>query len=171
MKRVRLRWSVVCAIGCAFASAGVVMAQERMRTVVTPDTPRRIIVEEVQDDFINASPGTEVSLDIPIRFAHDSARLGQRERHMLDEVAYALNDRGLRRRALLIEGHTDAYGKRSYNDQLSQRRAQAVAHHLIRRGVSRGRLRVIGYGESRPLPRLDRYDGRNRRVEILFLDR
>ncbi len=64
---------------------------------------------------------------------------------------------------ILVEGHTDSKGSESYNQQLSERRAQAVRDALVNRGVDSRRLRVIGYGESQPI---SSDDAMNRRVEL-----
>jgi outer membrane protein OmpA-like peptidoglycan-associated protein len=64
---------------------------------------------------------------------------------------------------ILVEGHTDSKGSESYNQQLSERRAQAVRDALVNRGVDSHRLRVIGYGESQPI---SSDDAMNRRVEL-----
>lgn len=51
-----------------------------------------------------------------------------------------------------IEGHTDSDGGNSYNQKLSQQRADAVRQVLISQyGVDPGRLVAIGYGETRPI--------------------
>ncbi len=73
--------------------------------------------------------------------------------------------------ALRISGHTDSTGSSSYNQELSERRAQAVANFLVQRGVDRSRLRVVGYGKSRPVSTNVTEEGRqqNRRVEIDIL--
>ena len=66
-----------------------------------------------------------------------------------------------------IEGHTDNRGKDSYNQALSQRRANAVKEVLISQfGVAEDRLTAIGYGESQPRASNDTVEGRqlNRRV-------
>ena len=66
-----------------------------------------------------------------------------------------------------IEGHTDSTGGEAYNQDLSQRRAQAVADRLVNDyGVARNRVKVEGYGESRPVGDNMTKEGRreNRRV-------
>lgn len=73
---------------------------------------------------------------------------------------------------VLIEGHTDSVGSDSYNDALSQRRADAVAHALTSRGVSFDDIRAVGRGKNFPVATNDTPAGRqqNRRVEIVFSD-
>lgn len=66
-----------------------------------------------------------------------------------------------------VEGHTDGVGDNSYNQILSEVRAEAVAKMLTRRfGLSPNRVTSVGYGESRPVATNDTEDGRqeNRRV-------
>jgi outer membrane protein OmpA-like peptidoglycan-associated protein len=72
---------------------------------------------------------------------------------------------------LLIVGHTDAVGTAEYNQALSQRRATAAANYLSSQGVSAGRLRAVGRGETEPLATNDSEAGRqaNRRVEIAIV--
>ena len=70
-----------------------------------------------------------------------------------------------------IEGHADRSGKssESYNQKLSQRRAQAVLNYLSDvGGIRRGNMEAVGYGFSRPKAANDPQTGNpeNRRVEV-----
>ena len=72
--------------------------------------------------------------------------------------------------SLLIEGHTDSEGDESYNQELSQRRAQAVVTYLVTEyGISAERLASEGVGESNPVADNSTPEGRqqNRRVELV----
>lgn len=71
---------------------------------------------------------------------------------------------------LRIEGHTDSRGSDTYNEALSQRRAQAVAGALMARGVDGARLQPVGRGMELPVATNDTAEGRqqNRRVELIF---
>jgi outer membrane protein OmpA-like peptidoglycan-associated protein len=73
---------------------------------------------------------------------------------------------------VIIEGHADSRGSEAYNQELSARRAQAVADALISRGVPSNRFEILGRGESFPVASNDSSAGRqqNRRVEIVFSD-
>ena len=68
---------------------------------------------------------------------------------------------------LMIVGHTDNVGSDSYNQALSDRRAQAAATYLSSHGVSR-HIATAGRGEREPIASNDTDEGRthNRRVEI-----
>jgi len=69
-----------------------------------------------------------------------------------------------------IEGHTDSVGSEAYNEDLSRRRAQAVADSLTGFGVSSDRIDVVPRGEGFPVVGNDTAAGRqqNRRVEVVF---
>ena len=69
---------------------------------------------------------------------------------------------------LLIVGHTDSVGTDSYNQGLSERRADAAAQVLAGEGVARSRIGTRGLGETEPVVSNDTDANRakNRRVEV-----
>lgn len=73
---------------------------------------------------------------------------------------------------VLVEGFTDSTGSDSYNQELSDRRANAVRMALINMGISSDRVTTHGYGEAFPVGGNDTAAGRqsNRRVEIIISD-
>lgn len=73
-------------------------------------------------------------------------------------------------RTVLVEGFTDSTGSASYNQDLSQRRANAVASALGEMGVPRDRISMKAYGQAFPVASNDNASGRqqNRRVEIVL---
>jgi len=73
-------------------------------------------------------------------------------------------------RSVLVEGFTDSTGSSSYNQDLSQRRANAVATALGSMGVPRERIAMKAYGEAFPVAANDTAPNRqlNRRVEIVL---
>ena len=70
-----------------------------------------------------------------------------------------------------IVGHTDSDGDAASNQQLSERRANAVADVLLNQGVPFNRVRTFGRGESQPIASNFTPEGKaqNRRVEIVIL--
>ncbi len=75
-------------------------------------------------------------------------------------------------RKVLIEGYTDSVGSEDMNQQLSERRADAVRDALTRRAVAFDRVQVHGLGPRYPVASNDSGSGRqqNRRVEVVFSD-
>ncbi|WP_458098078.1 OmpA family protein [Roseomonas sp. WA12] len=101
-------------------------------------------------------------------FDFDRADLTDRARQIIAEAAQAVNSTGTTR--IEVAGHADRSGTPQYNQRLSQRRAEAVAAELARRGISRGQMSIQAFGESRPLvPTADGVrEPQNRRVEIVL---
>ncbi len=67
----------------------------------------------------------------------------------LEQIAAFLNEHP--ERSVQIEGFTDNQGPDDYNLELSQRRADAVAMAIIKRGIDAQRVRALGYGEEFPV--------------------
>lgn len=103
-------------------------------------------------------------------FAFDSAELTSETRTILDEYVALLKKESFTR--VEIVGHTDSIGPEEYNQRLSERRANMVMEYLISKGMRPESLKMIGYGESRPIGANDTREGRqrNRRVELRVLD-
>ncbi len=97
-------------------------------------------------------------------FDFDSATLKPGAYTELNRVANVLVQYPQTR--IRVEGHTDMVGGEVYNQQLSERRAEAVKSALVQRGVSPYRINTIGYGKSQPISSVDAL---NRRVEIVII--
>ena len=71
-----------------------------------------------------------------------------------------------------ISGHTDNIGSVSFNELLSQRRADAVVNYLVGQGVDKKRLSAKGYGQSKPVDSNNTAEGRalNRRTEFEIIE-
>jgi len=73
-------------------------------------------------------------------------------------------------RSLVIEGHTDNVGSDTYNQTLSQNRADSVKAFLLNLGVAGNRITAYGKGKSSPVADNSTESGRqmNRRVEVII---
>jgi OOP family OmpA-OmpF porin len=100
-------------------------------------------------------------------FDWSKADLTDRARQIIGEAASA---RGTGVTRIEVNGFTDRSGAANYNMQLSQRRADAVAAELVRRGVPRNEIVTRGFGEENNLvPTADGVrEPQNRRVEIIL---
>lgn len=112
--------------------------------------------------------GNDLILNMPssVTFDVDSSDLQTPARQALNDVNAVL--RAYPETRITVAGYTDSTGSESYNQTLSERRAQSVATYLEQGGVESGRINAVGYGESRPVASNDTDAGRaqNRRVEI-----
>ena len=105
------------------------------------------------------------SIKLKVNFGFDSTTVEERYFSDLSELADFL--KRFSDVQVNVEGHTDSTGPDDYNQQLSQRRAQAVVDMLVNQyGIAAGRLEAQGFGESQPVASNDTEAGRaeNRRV-------
>jgi outer membrane protein OmpA-like peptidoglycan-associated protein len=70
---------------------------------------------------------------------------------------------------LAVEGNTDSVGTEAFNQQLSEKRAEAVRNYLTQQGVPESSTTAAGFGKTRPIASNDTSEGRqqNRRVELV----
>jgi OmpA-OmpF porin, OOP family len=114
---------------------------------------------------------SHLSLKDAINFDTGRDTIRPDSEHILGEIATVLNAHPELQR-IRVEGHTDNVGGRSYNLDLSRRRARAVVRALGQRGIAAARLVPEGYGFDRPVASNATALGRakNRRVEFTILD-
>lgn len=131
------------------------MREALSRIAPTRRTPLGMVVEMANDSF---------------KFDFDQATLRPENRETLSRIAgVLLASSGYR---LFVYGHTDDIGTDEYNQQLSLRRAQAVADYLIKAGVPADIMTTKGFGKSSPRVKGTTPEARqqNRRVEIGIVD-
>ncbi len=112
--------------------------------------------------------GLVITLSGSVLFASSKSELLPAAQNRLNRVADALLE--TKERRLTVEGYTDSQGSSSYNQDLSQRRADAVRSYLISRGYPGNLILAQGIGENRPVADNSNAEGRanNRRVEIVI---
>jgi outer membrane protein OmpA-like peptidoglycan-associated protein len=111
--------------------------------------------------------GLVITLSGSVLFASSKSELLPAAQSRLNQVAEALM--ATKERKLTVEGHTDSQGSSSYNQVLSQRRADAVRSYIISRGYPAELIQAQGIGKDRPVADNGNPEGRanNRRVEII----
>jgi len=99
-----------------------------------------------------------------VYFDFDAAGLTPDARAVLADVAEAAkkSDTGM----INVSGFTDLSGSETYNQVLSEQRANAVINFLVDSGVDAGKIIGQGLGESDPVVATNAPELRNRRVEI-----
>ncbi len=115
--------------------------------------------------------GDNIILNMPgnITFEVDQSYLRPDFVEVLHSVSLVLKE--YKSTMIEVAGHTDSTGSDSYNQTLSQQRAQAVTNVLIGDGIQAVRIDTVGYGETRPIASNSTAEGRqqNRRVELTLL--
>lgn len=140
------------------AGVGAYMDKQEEKLARIPGTT----VERKDDDLLL------VRFDSDILFATNSASLSGSAFSALDQAASVLTE--YKKTAIIAQGHTDSTGTESYNQTLSERRAQSVANYLIGQGIDASRITSVGYGENYPVADNSTSAGRqaNRRVDLLL---
>jgi outer membrane protein OmpA-like peptidoglycan-associated protein len=134
-------------------------------------TPEIVLIPRPRTSLV-AIRARQITIRRQVNFATDSAEILPTSTQLLSEIADVI----LRHPELTrieIQGHTDDRGGQQHNQDLSQRRAEAVRDWLVRAGVDASRLEARGYGQSQPLvPNITAGNrARNRRVQFMIVER
>ena len=137
----------------------------------------RQLIEELKRKRLDARETERgVVVNLPdVLFQYKKANLTVDAQDKVAYIANVLKKRGSNRR-VAIEGHADSIGSDSFNQALSQKRAQSVAKELAYNGVDDSRLTARGYGEKYPVAPNTNANGsdnpsgraKNRRVEVVI---
>ncbi|HEF1918757.1 TPA: fibronectin-binding outer membrane protein CadF [Campylobacter coli] len=113
--------------------------------------------------------GCEKTISFEGHFGFDKVDINPVFEEKIKEIAQILDENA--RYDTILEGHTDNIGSRSYNQKLSERRAESVAKELEKFGVDKDRIQTVGYGQDKPRSSNDTKEGRadNRRVDAKFI--
>src|SRR5262245_10736165 len=108
------------------------------------------------------------SIDIEIEFAYNSAQIGPAAAPGVAALGKALSSPQLTSSTFVIAGHTDGKGGDSYNQDLSERRADAVKRYLVERyKLPAANLLAVGYGKTMLKNRDNPTAPENRRVQVV----
>jgi outer membrane protein OmpA-like peptidoglycan-associated protein len=132
----------------------------------------RVVTSDLEQTVVKRESKRSVSVDLAadVLFAVDSATLTPAAKAKVAAAAEQINSRAADRRIQVI-GHTDNTGSTAHNNDLSRRRAQAVAAALRPLVTVPGATFVIeGHGEREPVADNGTASGRkeNRRVSVVF---
>lgn len=135
------------------------------------DLPATAEYQEISKEFPlkNVSVGSRVVLR-NIFYEFDKATLLPQSYVELDRLYKLLVE--VPTIKIEISGHTDNKGSASYNQGLSERRAQSVVEYLVARGIGIDRLTYVGMGLTQPIASNDTEEGRalNRRTEFKIIE-
>jgi outer membrane protein OmpA-like peptidoglycan-associated protein len=112
--------------------------------------------------------GMVITLSGGVLFVSNQSSLMPAAQIKLNQVAEALTSQDSESK-IVVEGYTDSQGGASFNQDLSQRRAQSVRDYLVSRGMASDRITSQGFGLNNPVADNSTAEGRanNRRVEIV----
>lgn len=110
-------------------------------------------------------------IDLEINFDYNSANISAKSLPSVQALGRALTNNDLKGSTFVVAGHTDAAGGDAYNQDLSERRADAIKRYLVDKyGINGTDLVTVGYGKSKlkdpnqPLAEV------NRRVQVVNME-
>jgi outer membrane protein OmpA-like peptidoglycan-associated protein len=110
-------------------------------------------------------------IDLEIQFDYNSANISKGSSEAVQELGKALSDASLKGSTFVLAGHTDAVGGESYNQDLSERRADTIKKYLVEQyGLNGSNLVTVGYGKTKPKDANAPYDPANRRVQVVNME-
>src|SRR5664279_2740783 len=108
------------------------------------------------------------NIDLEIMFDYNSAVISAKSMPRVQALGKALSDPTLKGSTFLVAGNTDAVGGESYNQDLSERRADSIKRYLVDKfGIAGTDLVTVGYGKSKPKDPSAPMDPGNRRVQVV----
>jgi outer membrane protein OmpA-like peptidoglycan-associated protein len=108
------------------------------------------------------------NIDLEITFDYNSADISAKSLPSVQALGKALTNPDLRGSTFVVAGHTDAAGGESYNQDLSERRADSIKRYLTDKfGIAGADLVTVGYGKSKLKDPSQPLAEANRRVQVV----
>ena len=110
-------------------------------------------------------------IDLEINFDYNSADISTKSLPSVQALGRALTNNDLKGSTFVVAGHTDAAGGETYNQDLSERRADAIKRYLVDKyGINGTDLVTVGYGKSKLKDSSQPMAEVNRRVQVVNME-
>jgi outer membrane protein OmpA-like peptidoglycan-associated protein len=110
-------------------------------------------------------------IDLEINFEYNSADISAKSMPSVQALGRALTNADLKGSTFVVAGHTDAAGGEGYNQDLSERRADAIKRYLVDKyGITGTDLVTVGYGKSKLKDPNQPMAEVNRRVQVVNME-
>jgi outer membrane protein OmpA-like peptidoglycan-associated protein len=125
-------------------------------------------LSSTEREEIAAMATAKPNIDLEITFDYDSANISQKSLSSVQALGQALTSPDLKGSTFVVAGHTDAAGTDAYNQDLSDRRADAIKRYLIEKyHIASADLVTVGYGKSKLKDPSQPLAEVNRRVQVV----
>jgi outer membrane protein OmpA-like peptidoglycan-associated protein len=129
--------------------------------------PTRSLTVAERDQITSISK-KRPSIDLEVNFDYNSDNIGAKAMPQVTALGEALSSSDLKGGTFILAGHTDAKGSETYNQGLSERRAEAVRRFLSEKyGVEVSNLVTVGYGKTQLKNAATPFGSENRRVQVI----
>jgi outer membrane protein OmpA-like peptidoglycan-associated protein len=148
------------------ADPAVVVEQGRFVEKIRGRSTRSLSISEREE--IAAFAKDKPNIDLEITFEYNSANISRKAGPAVEALGKALSNADLKGSTFVVAGHTDSVGSDSYNQDLSERRADTIKRVLVEKyGIAGADLVTVGYGESKLKNAANPTDPSNRRVQVV----
>jgi outer membrane protein OmpA-like peptidoglycan-associated protein len=128
--------------------------------------PTRSLSTEEREKIASIA-SSKPKIDLEINFEFNSAVIGSYALPQITELGKALTSADLKGSTFILAGFTDAKGSQTYNQGLSERRADAVKQFLSEKyGIEASNLVTVGYGQTQLKNHANPLAAENRRVQV-----
>jgi len=111
---------------------------------------------------------TKPNIDLEINFDYNSADISTKSMPSVQALGKALTNPDLKGSTFVVAGYTDAAGGEAYNQDLSERRADAIKRYLVDKyGIAGSDLVTVGYGKTKLKDPSQPMAEVNRRVQVV----
>ncbi len=130
------------------ADPAATAAEGKFVQTIRNRTTRSLSVSEREE--IATLAKDKPNIDLEITFDYNSADISAKSLPAVQALGKALTNPNLKGSTFIVAGHTDAAGGESYNQELSERRADSIKRYLIEKfGITGTDLVTVGYGKSK----------------------
>ena len=144
-------------------------AESKLVQKVRGRSTRSLSVSEREE--IAAVVKDKPKIDLEINFDYNSADISAKSLPSVAALGRALTNNDLKGSTFVVAGHTDAAGGEGYNQDLSERRADAIKRYLVEKyGVNGSDLVTVGYGKTQLKDPSQPMAEANRRVQVVNME-
>jgi len=144
-------------------------AEGKFVQTVRGRTTRSLSVSEREE--IAAIVKDKPKIDLEINFEYNSADISAKSLPSVQPLGRAPSNADLKGSTFVVAGHTDAAGGEGYNQDLSERRADAIKRYLVDKyGINGSDLVTVGYGKSKLKDTNQPMAEANRRVQVVNME-
>jgi outer membrane protein OmpA-like peptidoglycan-associated protein len=148
------------------ADPAATAAEGKFIQTIRNRTTRSLSVSEREE--IATLAKDKPNIDLEITFDYNSADISAKSLSAVQALGKALSNPDLKGSTFVVAGHTDATGGESYNQDLSERRADSIKRYLTEKfGIAGTDLVTVGYGKNKPKDAANPMDPANRRVQVV----
>src|ERR1700751_2063542 len=147
----------------AAAAEGQLIQSLRNRPTRSLSAPEREEIATIVKD--------KPKIDLEIKFDYNSANISNRSLPSVQALGRALSNPELKGSPFVVAGHTDAVGSDSYNQDLSERRADSIKRYLVDKfAIAGSDLVTVGYGKTKLKDPANPLSEVNRRVQVVNME-